>query len=305
MLNLQVYGSIDMNRICFDDIYVFIKVAEHKSITAASVKLGMSKQTISRKISKLEESLSVLLIARTTRSFELTAAGLKYYTQCVDIFNEVEKVNDVITEFHNSPSGTVKLGTPDYFPCCMFSFALTQYMEINPDINIHISFHCKESDLVNNNIDIAFRVGTLNDSSMIARKIGKIKFAYVASLEYLEKQGIPNKIDDLKHHNIIEVNNFHFYDFNSFKQKLTSCNFYFARDFALSGFGLSIIPLCVAYEEIRQGKLIVLEDDAFTIEEDIYIVYLATRHLPGQVRGLIDYLVNHSYEKSFDKISGL
>jgi DNA-binding transcriptional LysR family regulator len=294
-----------MNRICFDDIYIFTKVAEHKSITAASVELGMSKQTISRKISKLEESLSVLLIARTTRSFELTTAGLKYYTQCAGVFNKVEEVNDVITEFHNSPLGTIKLGTPDYFPCCIFSFALTQYMEINPGINIHISFDCKESDLANNNIDIAFRVGALNDSSMIARKIGMIKFVYVGSVEYLQKQGIPKKVDDLKHHKIIEVNNFHMNENYSCKQKLTSCNFYFAKDFALSGFGLSIIPLCVANEEIRQGKLVVLENKAFTLEKEIYIVYLATRHLPKQVRGLIDYLVDYSYEKNYDKISGL
>jgi DNA-binding transcriptional LysR family regulator len=294
-----------MSRICFDDIYVFTKVAEHKSITAASVALGMSKQTISRKISKLEESLSVLLIARTTRSFELTTAGLKYYTQCAGVFNKVEEVNDVITEFHNSPLGTIKIGTPDYFPYCIFSFALTQYMEKNPGINIHISLHCKESDLVNNNIDIAFRVGTLNDSSMIARKIGVIKFVCVASVEYLQKQGIPTEVDDLKHHKIIEVNNFSINKNYSCKQKITLCNFYFAKDFALSGFGISTIPLCVGYEEVRQGKLVVLEDKAFNIEKEIYIVYLSARHLPGQVRDLIDYLVECSYEEKYDKISGL
>jgi DNA-binding transcriptional LysR family regulator len=140
---------------------------------------------------------------------------------------------------------------------------------------------------------------------MIARKIGKIKFVYVASTEYLEKQGVPKQVDDLNHHKIIEVNNFHLSENYSCKQKLTSCNFYFAKDFALSGFGLSIIPLCVADEEIRQGKLVILEDEAFTIETEIYIVYLATRHLPRQVRSLIDYLVNDSYENSYDKISGL
>jgi DNA-binding transcriptional LysR family regulator len=294
-----------VNRICFDDIYVFTKVAEHKSITAASVKLGMSKQTISRKISKLEESLSVLLIARTTRSFELTSAGSKYYSHCAGIFKEVEKVNDVITEFHNRPSGTVKLGTPGYFPCCLFSSALTLYMEENTGISIQLSYHCKDSDLANNYIDIAFRIGRLNDSSMIARKIGKIKLIYVASSEYLQKQGIPSNLDDLKHHKIIEVDSFHHSKNNTFKQKLTSCNFYFAKDFALSGFGLAVMPQCIVNEEINQGKLVALDCDSFSIEEDVYIVYLATRHLPRQVRGLIDYLASYSYDQRYDRISEL
>jgi DNA-binding transcriptional LysR family regulator len=301
---VQTNGDTKMHRICYDDIYIFTKVAEYKSITAASELLGMSKQTVSRKISKLEDSLNILLIARTTRSFMLTKAGNEYYRHCANIFNEVEKANDVITEFHTNPSGTVKLGIPDYFPFCYFSNALTRYLELNPSINVHISYHSKESDLISNNIDIAFRIGTLNDSSMIARKLGTMKFVFVASKEYIVKRGIPEKLKDLNDHNIIEVDNFIFHDRCAHKQNLKSNNFYFAKEFALSGFGVTILPECVVTEDNILGKLVILEDKTFFVEHDVNIVYLASRHLPKQVRALIEHLVSYNNGIRYNEISG-
>ena len=293
-------------KVCLDDMHIFTVAAQNKSITRASEMLCISKQTVSRKIAKLEEALSVLLIARTTRSFELTAAGLDYYEMCVKVFEQVHQANDVISEFQKSAVGTIKIGFPLVLNGIEVADVLAKYLQHNPDLDLQIRYMKNDYNLSCTGVDIAFRLGDLDDSSMVARKLGQVHFSYAASPEYLAQRAQPKRYNELQTHKFITVEGDHKtkLSFNSTQatQSIEVNDFLIAKSFLMNHFGIALMPLFLIWSELQSGKLVLI-DDTNHFKQDLHIVFLRSRLLPSYVRNLIDFLVCYDDQSTPWKLS--
>jgi len=284
-----------MRNINLNDLYVFARVAENRSLTLASRILNTSKQTISRRIDQLEDALGVTLIRRTTRSFELTVAGEEYYENCIHIIEQVESANIKVQEYQNSPAGVIRLSMPRAFSNSIVSDLLSGFLEQNPDLKMEVTLSDQHVCLVNGGIDVALRMGPLEDSSMIARALDKVNFTYVTSPAYVEKNGMPSTPSDLETHTIIGVDGSvilgGFNVENLHRKKIVINEFLLAKQFAIDGAGLCMLPCFLCVNEIKNGTLIALTDHCFTETIDVHLLFLKTKYIPGYVRNFIDYIV--------------
>lgn len=285
-----------MRKINLNDMYIFTKVAENKSITLASRMLNTSKQTVSRKIVQLEEALGVSLILRTTRNFELTSAGQEYYETCSQIIEQAELANVRVQEFQDSPVGTIRLGMPKAFNTSIMTRLLTDFLDDNPDLEMEITLADHRVCLVNDNVDVIFRVGNLEDSSMIARNLGKIRFCHVVNPKYIEKNGIPSGLHDLVNHTLIGIQSGectqNLYDAKKSKERILVDEFSLARQFALEGVGICVMPLFMCIDDILRGDLILIDNACFFCSADVHLLFLKSKYIPGYVRRFIDYIVS-------------
>lgn len=286
-----------MNDFNFNDMYVFTKVAECKSITSASRKLGASKQTVSRQIIRLEQSLGISLIRRTTRNFELTSAGLEYYKSCENIIKGAESANCKMRSYQESPVGVVRVSLPGAFNCSALSNLFKAFLRSNPDIRIDVQMTNKRICLVNDNVDLAFRIGTLEDSTLIARQLGEIEFGYMAGAEYFRNVNIPESIDDFSKQTVIFIKGCKLIDglgeSKGTGQRIQVNEFSMAKQFAIDGIGIAMLPTFCCTEELKSGKLTALDNPEFMTQRDLSLVFLRSKYMPNYVRKLIDFVVDY------------
>ncbi len=283
-----------MKIVNLNDMYVFTKVAENKSITIASRAMNTSKQTISRKIVQLEESLGVSLILRNTRNFELTSAGQEYYENCIRIIEQAEQANVRVKELQNSPVGAVRVSMPRLFCSDVVTEVLGKFLSDNPELELDVKLADHKVCLVNDSIDVALKVGRLQDSSMIARSLGKIHFCYVASPSYLAEYGRPTNLDELGSRTSICVEGSHVGSTNMSPKngkRIAVNDYLMAKQFALSGAGIAVLPVFACKEELANGSLLVLEEPCFNFSTEVNLLFLKSKFIPGYVRRFIDFMV--------------
>jgi len=179
---------------------VFKRVVEAESFSAVARETNMSQSTVSKHIASLEERLDTKLLNRSTRSLKLTEAGKEYYHHCIRILNDFQEAEASVGKGKIDPTGTLRISTSAAFGrTCILPY-LSEFLSTYPDINIDLIFNDNYIDLVKEGIDLAIRIGPLEDSSLIARKIGSSPRLVVASPEYLVNHGRPKKpVDLIKH----------------------------------------------------------------------------------------------------------
>ncbi len=188
---------MDLNRVS-----LFIEVVESGSLTKAAGNLGMTTSGVSRALTRLEEDLGVRLIQRTTRKLSLTDAGRSYFEQVRGALALVDEASMVASEMGEEPRGRVRLTAP---PALLSSLipALAEFLQRYPKIRLELSGSQGLVDLVEQGLDLAVRIGRLRDSSLIARRVGKLVRGLFASHEYVQRRGRPRKLSDLAKHNCV------------------------------------------------------------------------------------------------------
>jgi DNA-binding transcriptional LysR family regulator len=279
-----------------NDIYVFHAVSELNSITAASKQLNSSKQTISRKLAQLEAALGVTLIMRNSRHFQLTSAGQVYYQHCKQIIQQLELANAQVQEHQTAMEGHIKISLPhDCNSKTICNYFMT-FMEKHPAIKLDISLCDGNSFSLADGFDLAIRLGELEDSSLVARRLGVINYGLVASPCYLKKIGPPQTAEDLQRHTYIMVSkssasSCHDWPLQQCRQLVVN-EFVLAKQFAGQGFGLVHLPLFMCYDELQTGELAVLPLAQCMETQPLSLVFLKDKYMPGYVRRFIDYLVD-------------
>ena len=182
---------------------VFRRVVEAESFSAVARETNMSQSTVSKHIASLEERLNTKLLNRSTRSLKLTEAGKEYYHHCIRILSDFQEAEASVGKGKIDPTGTLRISTSAAFGrTCILPY-LSEFLSTYPDINIDLIFNDDYIDLVKEGIDLAIRIGPLEDSSLIARKIGSSPRVVVASPEYLVNHGRPKKPADLINHDCL------------------------------------------------------------------------------------------------------
>src|SRR3984885_2851299 len=189
-----------------DYILVFVKVAEFESISKAARALDMPISTVSRKLSALESALGVSLVRRTTRRVILTSQGRDYFNQCIEPLTKLQEAEQVLTQTQKKPEGTLAISVPMILSQSPFMDFLSKFSKEHPRIRIDLYITNTYLNLVAENIDVAIRFGHLKDSSVVARKLGKIVRYVVSTAEYLKGRRLPAEPEELKAYDCVMFN---------------------------------------------------------------------------------------------------
>ena len=284
----------------FEDMRLFCQVMESGSFTAAAEQLGLSKQFVSRRLIQLEDRLGVRLLNRSTRRLDVTPLGQSYYESALRLLSEVEQVEQGIAGQNSEPRGTIRLSAPLSFAMAHLGCLLPVFLQRYPQVSVEVDLSDRPVDLIGEGYDLVLRIGTLGDSTLIARRIASVQRVYCASPAYLALRGTPQKPDDLAAHDCLPYGHGRQvqWRFQS-KGKLQSLNVSgrmrvnngeLLRDTAIAGLGVTYLPTFIVADALKDGRLVTLLDDFAPEPLTLSAVYPQHRQRSRPVQALVDFL---------------
>ncbi|MBF1233980.1 MAG: LysR family transcriptional regulator [Haemophilus sp.] len=284
-------------------ISVFCKVIETQSFTQAANQQNISVAMASKLVSQLEEHLKTRLLQRTTRKIVPTEAGMLYYQRCQAILLDLSEADSSISNMATSLQGNLLISVPRDFGLLYISPNLPKFIELHPNLHVEIEFEDKRVDLVAEGYDLALRIGYMQDSSLVARKISSSPMHFVASPSYLESRGTPLTPDDLEYHQGLlyksSLNQVHWQSTKAnqiqrykIQSKVVSNNGMALLEMTKAGLGISNSPSFFVKEALASGELVEILSEYKQKTLDIYVVYPNRRHLPAKVRAFIEFLAS-------------
>ena len=286
----------------------FVAVVEDGGFAKAARRAGMATSSLTRQVDALEEELGVQLFNRSTRAVTLTEAGESYYHQVVRILGDLDEANRSISESEGAPRGLLRVSLPVAFARLHVAPAIPRFMTLCPDIEIDATLTDSVVNLVEDRIDLAIRIGRLESSSLVARKLAPHRRLLCASQAHLAAHGTPEAPSDLARHNCLTFaysqgrQSWRFAGAQGektvpVKGSLRSNNSEVLREAALGGAGLVLLPSWLIGADVKAGRLQTLlpEWEASPGEAGgaISAVYLPNRRGTRKVRAFIDFLAGH------------
>lgn len=280
---------------------VFVKTAQAGSLSAAASAMGLSKSTVSKHLSALEDHLGVLLVNRTTRRLSLTELGLAYRDHAQRILAEIEETELAIQEHTVEPKGKLKVSAPMSFGVSHLAPVLPGFMQAHPRIEVELLMDDRRVDLVEEGVDLAIRIGQLDDSQLIARRLASVSFICAAAERYLANRRPIVVPGDLAGHDCLR------YSLNrqpsewrfeqggeslsvKVKGSLTANNGEALKEAAVRGLGIVYQPAFIVGADVEAGRLRPLLTDWGTPTIDIHAVFPEQRQLQPKLRRFVDYL---------------
>jgi len=283
-------------------IEAFVKVAETHSFSEAARRLRLSKSLVSRQIAALESELGARLFHRTTRSMTLTEAGRSYFDRASRILADLEEANLSVSQLQSAPRGRLRVNAPMSFGFLHLAPALADFLFRYPEVEVDITLTDRFIDLVDEGFDVAVRIGSLEDSSLVARKLASIRRAICASPAYLKVRGAPASPDDLKTHdclcnsNVPLAREWRFITSDGrpwqveVRGRLSANNGDTLKVAALKGLGFVNLPTFIVGSDLQAGKLVTVLDKFIAQDMTLNAVYPHSRHLSPKVRAFVDFL---------------
>ena len=280
-------------------------------MSAAGREMGLSPAVVSKRISLLEDRLGARLFQRTTRQLTLTETGEGYFKRVVDILSLVEEAEDYVSRRNTKPRGTLKVSVPTSFNRLHIAPHLPAFLAKYPDIELdmHLSDHFV--DIIREGFDVAIRIGELEDSSLVARKLATEKRVMCAAPLYLERAGVPKTLEDLEAHNCLLAGAQDTWHLDGpdgtqdirVKGNIRSNSADFIRTALLQGLGIALRAVWDVGPEIARGELkIVLPQFAGSSKNGIYAVYSCREFMPSKVNAFIEFLAElYDAESSWDQ----
>lgn len=289
------------------NIASFIAVAEHKSLTLAAAELDCSKAYLSQQIKKLEQHYQIQLFHRTTRQLSLSAIGESFLHECQQAIKIVEQAELHLLETQDTLSGVINMtSVGGIFGEQYIAPAVISFMQEHPNIIINLDFSSQHRDLIANRYDIAIRMGQLEDSSLVARRLCMYKPTLVASPAYLEKYGTPIHPQELSNHRTISgsITQWSFSkETTSSKEKpeefelkvnscLSSSNGHVMMAACKAGLGLVRLPSMYVDSSIETGELVPVLSCWHQNESPCHLVHPPGRFRLQRVKALVEWLTD-------------
>lgn len=283
-------------------IEAFVKVAETRSFSEAAQRMNASKSAISRQVSALEAELGARLFHRTTRSLTLTEAGQGYFERASRILADLEEASLAVSQLQAAPRGRLRVNAPMSFGFLHLAPALPEFLQLYPELSVDVTMNDRFVDLVDEGFDVAVRIGQLDDSSLIARRLAPIRRVLCASPDYLKAHGAPASPEDLKAHQCLCNSNIplgHEWRFVApdgkawpveVSGRFNANNGDALRIAALNGLGIAHLPTFIVGGDLQAGTLITLLDEFVPQTLSLNAVYPHARHLSPKVRAFVDFL---------------
>jgi LysR family transcriptional regulator for bpeEF and oprC len=283
---------------------IFVKVAERLSFVRAAADLGITQSGVSNAISRLEDQIGTPLLARTTRKVSLTEHGAAYFERCRQALAELEEAELVLKNAQLKPSGNLRIDMPVSFGRLKVVPLLGAFQARYPDISLRVTFNDRYIDHIEESVDVSVRFGVLQDSSLIARRLGGAQLSVVGAPRYFAKFGQPKKPEDLAGHNCLAF---------TFRDTRLAREWRFAQaggetvlpvqgtmslsdgasvcDAARAGYGLAQLQDFFIDALIARGQLVPVLEKFRPAAQPIWLVYPQARHLSPKVRVFVDFMV--------------
>lgn len=289
-----------------NELKVFVRAVELKSISAAARNLRLSAAAASHRILQLEEQVGVRLLNRTTRSLQPTEAGCIFYEHALNVLEAVERAESSMAMASGVPTGSLRVAAPLGFGRRILAPLVQEFHELHPKVEVRLRLSDHQVDLLSESVDVAIRMSALPDSSFIVRKLADCPRVLVASPEYLAKRGAPQTPDELLQHNCLLLR---FPGSTDFRWTLTTpdgpstlpvSGKFDADDgdvlteWTLDGAGIMLKPYWEVAQHIEAGRLQVVLPDNPPESVSLVMLYPHRHLLPAKVRVFADFLIEKS-----------
>ncbi|MEZ9328707.1 LysR substrate-binding domain-containing protein [Vibrio breoganii] len=282
-----------------DDLEILLTVVDSGGFSAAAEALDIQVARVSRSVSKVEKQLGVSILNRTTRRVELTDEGRQFIDGVRLGLQQLQKVEDDIVSRGELPKGRLRVDAASPFVFHQLVPLVKEFNQAYPDIKLELTSNEGFVDLLEKKTDIAIRIGSLTDSTLHARPLGKSPLYIVASPEYLSRRGIPQQTSDLSTHDIIGfagvkvLNDWPLRGFSPLEQTFISSNGETVRQLALEGNGVACLSGFMVNKDIEAGRLVsLLEGDKMsnTGRELVNAVYYRSSTVSKRISAFIDFI---------------
>ncbi|KAA1174107.1 LysR family transcriptional regulator [Marinobacter salinexigens] len=280
----------------WEGVNEFVTVAETGSFTNAARRLGVSTAQVSRQVSALEGRLATKLLYRTTRRVSVTEAGQVYYQQCRQVLDALEEAERSMTSMQGAPRGKLRITAPVTYGETTIAPLVNDFVLRHPELEVEMKLTNQKLDLVADGFDLAIRLGKLEDSSMMARRLASRSLHVCAAPSYLSAHGTPHALSELDRHNCLQGN----LDYWRFQDQGKPRNIRVKGsircdsgrallDAALKGIGIVQLPDYYVQQALDAGELIPLLTHYREDDDGIWAIYPHNRHLSPKVRMLLDF----------------
>lgn len=250
-----------------NETLIFVKVVQAGSFSQAAKQLDMPNSTVSAKISSLEKRLGVTLLHRTTRKLHVTQAGQIFFARCLSGIDELKNAEEEVSLSQREPQGTLRITAPALLGSSLLPEIIAKFMTKYPKIKLEFILADRVVDLIAEGIDVAIRAGDLDDSSLIAKKIGLSYFAPFATTSYLKNHGLPIHPKDLRSHHCLQFSPLGKEKWNlvnkgkskvsvALSGKIIIDDLNTIKELALAGEGIALLPTFICGPEIKKQKLV-------------------------------------------------
>ena len=284
-----------------NDIAIFVKVAQFGSFSRAAHALGMPVSTVSRRISELEQQLGVTLLQRTTRKLTLTVQGQDYFHECQEPLTILADAERVLTQTQKKPEGILRVTVPVVLREEAFLQFVSAFLKNYPRIRIDLFITNEFINFVEQNIDVGIRFGDLEDSSLIAKRLGFNVRYLVATPSYLKGRALPEKPEDLRAHQCVLMNGKNGearWDLVSGKKQesvevsgeISSRDFNSVSYFTHNGHGIGLLPFNYCDGMVADGRLQRVLPKWSSPKIPVHALYPTRKFLPARLRVFLDAL---------------
>lgn len=284
---------------------IFVAAVELGTFTAVAEKFRLSPPMISKHIKSLEKRVGNSLLNRTTRQQHLTEAGENYYRKCKDILKQISWIEEDTQINANEPGGKLKVSAPVWYGMSTLAPAIAEYLSEYPSVDIELELSDRYVDPVSEGYDIVIRIGQLDDSSMVARKLPDYELIICASQKYIDERGKPRHPDDLVNHECLYFSSW--VAQGGWRQlnkqigrhmlpRLTTNNQQVIRQAALRGIGLIMMPLNLLEEDIKKGDLIEVLTDYKPPSKPVNLLFAETAKTIAKIKTFADFMSLHLHK---------
>jgi len=285
----------------FRQISTFVEVVARGSLSAAARAEGIAPAMIGRRLDALEARLGVKLLQRTTRKLALTDEGTAFLEDCQRILAELEEAESAVAERSARATGHLMISAPAGFGRQHVAPLLPSFLAEHQDLTATLNMTDRVTDIVGEGIDVAIRIASLADSSLVSVKLADNERVVVAAPSYLKRHGTPETLADLARHNCLAISSEGSQRGWTFRENGKNvvlkvggnmgCNDgQVLHEWALAGKGLAWRSMWEVGSEIEAGKLRTVLADFAAPGNDIHAVFAQRRHLPLRVRAFVDFL---------------
>jgi DNA-binding transcriptional LysR family regulator len=285
------------------EMTAFVRAVEVGGFSAAAREMGLTPSALSKLVTRLEDRLGARLLTRTTRRLQLTVEGEAFYNRARPILTAMDEAEAEVAQAGTHPRGLLRLHCGSAFGMHQLTPAIPRFLERHRDIELEITINDEAPSLAEDNFDLTIRIGALDDSSIVARRICNLERVICAAPSYLERHGAPRTPDDLQQHNCLWITSLpalRRWPFDTadgirvvhIGGNVVANNAETVLQLAVAGVGITRLADVIVGEALRRGALVPILTDWHHVEPvPLFVTYPSGRHLAPKVRVMVDFLV--------------
>ena len=288
--------DLDLN-----DVAAFVRVVENSGFAKAARELGVPTSTVSRAVARLEETVGIRLLHRTTRNLSVTSEGQAFHQRVAPLVASLRDATRTLGTSGKEPEGLLRITAPNDMGSAFLSEEVVRFTDRYPLVHVDLVLTNRKLNLVSEGIDVAVRAGRLESSSLVARKIGTLQVELYAAPSYAERHRLPGTLAELSKHHIVafgakdgkitwQLEGPRGQETAELNTRITGDDYGFVRATTVAGGGIGLIPRMIASSDVATGRLVRVLPEYGLKGAALHVIYPSARQVPTKVAAFRDFL---------------